>query len=66
MLERSESKALGKKKNIIGLVAIAVLLLFTVLALFGVFSVTIWIVANIIVALAANIILKVLGRQRKL
>ena len=57
--------ALRKKKNIVGLAAIALLLLLTVLSLTGLISVTLWIVADIVVALIANIILKILGRQRK-
>jgi hypothetical protein len=49
----------------VGLVAIVLLLLLTVLSLTGVISVTVWIVADIVVALAANLILKLMGRQRK-
>jgi len=57
--------ALRKKKNTVGLAAIALLVLLTVLSLSGLISVTLWIVADIVVALVANIILKILGRQRK-
>lgn len=57
--------ALRRKRNIVGLVAIALLLLLTVLSLTGTISVTVWIVADIVVALAANIILKLMGRQKK-
>ena len=49
----------------VGLAAIALLLLLTVLSISGLISVTLWIVADIVVALVANIILKILGRQRK-
>jgi hypothetical protein len=56
---------LRRKRNVVGLVAIALLLLLTVLSLTGVISVTVWIVADIFVALAANLILILMGRQRK-
>ena len=61
----SEPDVLRRKRNVVGLAAIALLLLLTALSLTGVISVTLWIAADIVVALAANIILKMLARQRK-
>jgi protein-S-isoprenylcysteine O-methyltransferase Ste14 len=53
-----------RKKRIIGIVAIALLLLLTVMALVHVLSVVEWIIADLIVAVVANLILKAIGRKR--
>jgi len=47
------------------MVAIALLLLFTVLGVIGFMSVLEWIIADLIVAVVANLILKSIGRERK-
>ncbi len=54
-----------RKKRIVGIVAIALLLLFTILAIVRVLSVLEWIIADLIVAAVANLILKEIGRDRK-
>jgi len=51
-----------KKRRIVGVVAIALLLLFTVLALIGVFNWLEWVIADLAVALMANLILRRIGR----
>ena len=55
-----------KTKNKVGIIAIVLLMLFTVLALLGFISSTAWIIADVIVALVANVIFRIVGRQRKL
>jgi hypothetical protein len=55
-----------KTKNTVGIIAIVLLMLFTVLALIGVISSTVWIIADLIVAVVANVIFRVIGRHRKL
>jgi hypothetical protein len=59
------SGATRRKKRIVGMVAIALLLLFTALAVIGFISVLEWIIADLIVAVLANLILKSIGRERK-
>ncbi|MBT0158749.1 hypothetical protein G4O51_02060 [Candidatus Bathyarchaeota archaeon A05DMB-2] len=51
-----------RKKNAVGVAAIALLLVFTVLAFAGVLSFIEWIVADLIVAVVANLILRRIGR----
>jgi len=51
-----------KKRRIVGVIAIALLLLFTVLALIGVFNWLEWVIADLAVALMANLILRRIGR----
>ena len=51
-----------RKKRIIGVVAIALLLAFTVLALVGYISFLVWIVADLVVAGVANLLLRRVGR----
>jgi hypothetical protein len=58
------SSDVRRKKAVVGLVAIALLLLFTVLALMGILSALEWIIADIIVAAVANIILRRIGRPK--
>ncbi len=54
-----------RKKRIVGIVAIALLLIFTILAIIGVLSALEWIIADLIVAAIANLIFKAIGRDRK-
>jgi hypothetical protein len=54
-----------KTKVIVGAIAIAFLLLFTILGITGFFSAGEWLIADIIVALVANLILRTVGRKRK-
>ena len=59
------SSGVRKTKVIVGAIAIAFLLLFTILGITGVFSAGEWLIADIIVALVANLILRTVGRKRK-
>ncbi len=59
----SEAYALRRKKRIVGVVAIALILAFTVLAFDGVFSFFEWLIGDLAVALVANLILRRLSRQ---
>ena len=54
-----------KTKVTVGAIAIAFLLLFTILGIIGVFSLEEWLIADVLVALVANLILRTVGRQRK-
>jgi hypothetical protein len=51
-----------RKKNAVGIVAIALLLVFTVLSFAGYLSFIEWVIADVIVALIANIILRRIGK----
>jgi hypothetical protein len=64
-LGSSGSRGVRKTKVTIGEIAIALLLLFTILAIIGVFSLGEWLIADVLVALVANLILRRVGRQRK-
>jgi len=55
-----------RKKNVVGIIAIALLIVFTILALFGILSVWGWIIADLIVAFIANVILRRIGRPKEL
>jgi hypothetical protein len=59
------SSGVRKTKVIVGAIAIAFLLLFTILGIIGFFSVGEWLIADVIVALVANLILRTVGRKRK-
>ncbi len=52
-----------RKKNQIGIVAIVLLILFTVLAIVGWIPFLVWIVADLVVALVANMLLRRVGRS---
>ena len=53
---------LRRRKRTIGIIAIALLLLFTVLALLDVISLIVWVLADLAVALIANLLLRRVGR----
>ena len=53
---------LRQRKRTIGIIAIVLLLLFTVLAIVGIFTFIVWIIADLVVALIANLMLKRVGR----
>ena len=59
------SSGARKTKVIVGAIAIAFLLLFTILGISGFFSVGEWLIADVVVALVANLILRTVGRKRK-
>ncbi len=56
------SEKTRNKKRAIGAIAIALLLVFTVLAFLGYIPFIIWIVADLIVAGIANLLLRRVGR----
>lgn len=53
-----------KTKNMVGAIAIVLLMLFTVLAFLGVISSFEWIIADVIVALVANLLFRRVGKQK--
>jgi lysylphosphatidylglycerol synthetase-like protein (DUF2156 family) len=65
MVAEKNPTIMQRKKRIVGIAAIALLLLLTVMALVRVLSVVEWIIADLIVAVVANLILKAIGRERK-
>ncbi len=50
-----------RKKRSIGVIAVALLLLFTVLAILGLISFIVWLIADVVVALVANLLLRRIG-----
>jgi hypothetical protein len=58
------SSGARKTKVIVGAIAIAFLLLFTILGITGFFSAVEWLIADVVVALVANLILRTVGRKR--
>lgn len=56
------SPEIRRKKRTIGIIAIAIILLFTVLAIAGVISFLVWIIGDLVVALIANLLLRRIGR----
>jgi hypothetical protein len=65
MVAEKNPDIMQRKKRIVGIAAIALLLLLTVMALVRVLSVVEWIIADLIVAVVANLILKAIGREKK-
>ena len=65
MVAEYDSGSIRKKKNIVGVVAIALLLFFTALAIARVLSFAEWIIADLVVTVVANLILKTIGKQRQ-
>ena len=61
----SGSRGVRKTRVTVGAIAIAFLLLFMILGIIGVFSFGEWVIADVLVALVANLILRTVGRQRK-
>ncbi len=61
---KSGYDAVRKTKNIVGTIAIVLLMLFTVLAFLGIISSLEWIIADLIVALVANLLFRRVGKQR--
>ena len=51
-----------RRKRTIGIIAITLLLLFTVLAIFQVISFIVWVLADLVVAGIANFLLRRVGR----
>jgi len=65
MVAEKNPDIMQRKKRIVGIAAIALLLLLTVMALVRVLSVVEWIIADLIVAVVANLILKAIWREKK-
>ena len=62
--EDHEIAEIRRKKRIVGIVAIALLILFTILSLVGIISGTLWIIADLIVAVIANLIFRKIGNPK--
>jgi hypothetical protein len=58
----ANSAEIRRKKNTVGIIAITLLLLFTILTLTGIITPFDWIIADLIVAVIANLILKSIGK----
>ena len=58
------SNEVRRKKNLVGIVAIVLLLVFTMLAIVGFLPFLVWIIADLVVALVANVILRRIGKQQ--
>jgi uncharacterized membrane protein len=56
------AKKTRNKKRAVGAVAIALLLLFTVLAILGYIPLLLWIAADLVVAAVANLLFRRIGR----
>jgi cell division septal protein FtsQ len=56
------SEQVRNKKRAIGAVAIALLLVFTVLAILGYINFIVWVAADLVVAGIANLLLRRIGR----
>jgi hypothetical protein len=57
----SASERIIRRKRIVGAVAIALLLLFTVLAVLGYISFIVWVLADLVVAGIANLLFRKIG-----
>jgi len=55
----------GRSKRVVGLIAIALVVVFMILAVMGVLSFIEWILAEILVALIANVIFRTIDRRSK-
>ena len=60
-LNGSASERVRRKKRIVGSVAIAFIVFFTVLAFIGILNLILWVLGDVAVALAANLVLRRLG-----
>jgi len=56
------SPEIRRRKRTIGIIAIVLILVFTVMAIAGVIPLIVWIIGDLIVALIANLLLKRIGR----
>jgi hypothetical protein len=62
--EDAEIAQIRKKKQTIGIVAIILLMLFTILALTGIITSFEWLIADLIVAVIANLLLRRIGKPK--
>ena len=58
----TDDSSARQKKRIIGVIAIVLLLIFTVLALAGYISIIIWVILDLAVAAIANLLFRRIGR----
>jgi hypothetical protein len=58
------SASVRKKKNVIGVIAIMLLIIFTVLAFLSLINFLEWLIADLAVALIANLLLRRVGKQQ--
>jgi hypothetical protein len=58
------SASVRKKKNVIGVIAIVLLIIFTVLAFLSLINFLEWLIADLAVALIANLLLRRVGKQQ--
>ncbi len=58
----TDDSSARQKKRIIGVIAIVLLLVFTVLALAGYISIIIWVILDLAVAAIANLLFRRIGR----
>jgi hypothetical protein len=56
------SEKTRNKKRIVGAIAIALLVLFTILAILGYIPFLLWIIADLVVAAVANLLFRRIGR----
>ena len=55
----------GRIKRVVGLIAIALIVVFTILAMLGILSFIEWILSEIMVALIANMIFRTVDKRSK-
>ncbi len=65
IMNKSNLPDVRRKKRVVGVVAIALLIVFTVLGLIGVFSFIEWVIADLVVALIGNLLLRRLDKQAR-
>jgi hypothetical protein len=65
LLNKSVTHNARRTKRIVGAIAVALLLVFTVLAIIGDLSFIEWIIADLLVALVANLIFRNVGKPTK-
>ena len=61
-VKKDLSAAVNRKKRIIGVIAVALLLVITALAIFLKVSFIVWVIADLVVAGVANLLLRRIGR----
>jgi len=62
--EDAQAAQINRKKRIVGAVAITLLMLFTILAFTGIITAFEWLIADLVVALIANLLFRKIGKPR--
>jgi hypothetical protein len=62
---KPEAKNVTDPRKAIGIIAISLLVLFSILGILRVLSFEEWLIADVVVAVAANLALRVIGRKRQ-